>query len=106
MGGVSLHSERHPTYVDGCWQCRIASVQVGGFPSPPSLTERRWDRDMAAYKALRKDGLQPPAIDGATKLQDAGSQFEVEWGKTFDKQEQAKVKEGLKMAEDLGISGA
>jgi hypothetical protein len=31
--------------------------------------EARWVRDMAAYKALRKDGLQPPKIDGAAALQ-------------------------------------
>lgn len=30
--------------------------------------ERQLDRDLDAYKALRRDGLQPPQIDGAARL--------------------------------------
>lgn len=31
--------------------------------------ERRWARDLDAYRNLRRDGLQPPRIDGARNLE-------------------------------------
>lgn len=31
--------------------------------------EARWDKDRPAYKRLRKDGLQPPAVTGAYALE-------------------------------------
>lgn len=33
--------------------------------------EQRWTRDMDAYKRLRRDGLQPPQIDGSHHLEAA-----------------------------------
>jgi putative FmdB family regulatory protein len=42
------------------------------------------DRDMAAYKRLRKDGVQPPAINGSAKLEaKAENSYEVNSGHTF-----------------------
>ena len=38
-------------------------------------------KDVAAYKRLRKDGLQPKSVKGSATLeQRAGSKFEVETG--------------------------
>lgn len=31
-------------------------------------TERRWDKDMGAYRALRRQGYQPEQIDGCDRL--------------------------------------
>ena len=101
---MALHTERHPEYVEGCFQCKLANVQLGGFPSGPTVTERRWDKDMASYKALRKDGLQPPSVDGASRLETASTQFEIEYGSVATKEELPKVKEGLDRARDLGLS--
>jgi hypothetical protein len=43
--------------------------------------EKRWAKDMPAYKALRAQGLQPPRIDGSAKLMaHAETRFEVESG--------------------------
>ncbi len=40
--------------------------------------ERNKERDMAAYKRLRSEGLQPPSIDGSAHLEKhAGSKHEV-----------------------------
>jgi putative FmdB family regulatory protein len=42
------------------------------------------DVDMAAYKRLRKDGLQPPSINGSAKLEArAGTKWEVNAGHTL-----------------------
>jgi predicted nucleic acid-binding Zn ribbon protein len=32
--------------------------------------EKGWDRDMPAYKRMRRRGMQPPGIDGASQLED------------------------------------
>lgn len=43
--------------------------------------EKRWEKDMPAYKALRAQGLQPPRIDGSANLMaNAETRFEVESG--------------------------
>lgn len=56
--------------------------------------EKRWDRDMPAYRRLRKDGLQPKSIDGAAKLeQHAESKAEVETGQILNDRQRAQVKE-------------
>jgi hypothetical protein len=44
-------------------------------------TERNWQKDMPAYKRLRKEGLQPKSIDGAAEVEKkAESRFQVETG--------------------------
>lgn len=46
-----------------------------------ATTEKRWDKDMRAYAAMRKDGVQPVRIDGAAEMQArASTQVEVESG--------------------------
>ena len=43
--------------------------------------EQNKDRDMAAYKRLRSEGLHPPSIDGAADLETrAGNKWEVKAG--------------------------
>lgn len=36
------------------------------------VREKRWGRDMDAYKRLRRDGVQPPQIDGSALRERAG----------------------------------
>tara|TARA_B100001996_G_scaffold372650_2_gene349254 strand:+ start:3060 stop:3272 length:213 start_codon:yes stop_codon:yes gene_type:complete len=46
--------------------------------------EKNKEADLAAYKRLRKDGLQPPSTVGAAKLEsEAGTKWEVNAGKTL-----------------------
>jgi hypothetical protein len=60
-------------------------------------TERRWDTDGAAYKRLRRDGLQPPGIDGCAALETAANHpKEIEMGRTLHP-------EALNIASDAGI---
>lgn len=47
--------------------------------------EKRWDKDMPAYKRLRKQGLQPKTIDGAAHLEaKATTRFEIESGRVLE----------------------
>lgn len=43
--------------------------------------EKRWQKDMPAYKRLRQQGLQPKSIDGSARLEaEAETRFEIESG--------------------------
>jgi hypothetical protein len=41
--------------------------------------EKRWERDMAAYKRLHDEGLRPPQIDGSALREKQGNtKFDIE----------------------------
>jgi len=43
------------------------------------VREKRWERDMKAYKNLRADGLEPPGIDGSALRERQGQdEYDVE----------------------------
>jgi hypothetical protein len=71
------HAETHPTLdVEGCFACRISHVRMSGVAMPTrhnvselSAKEKRWGKDMDAYKRIRKTGGQPTKIDGSAKLE-------------------------------------
>ena len=84
------HQETHPELnVEGCFACRIAGVAFASSAMPSrrnhaasvNATERRWEKDMDAYKRLRRDGLQPASVDGARNLeQKAEHRSQIETG--------------------------
>jgi hypothetical protein len=44
-------------------------------------TERNWQKDMPAYKRMRREGLQPKSIDGAAEVEKkAEYKWQVETG--------------------------
>jgi hypothetical protein len=49
-------------------------------PVTQTLTrERRWERDMDAYKRLHREGLRPPQIDGSALREKQGqTKFDIE----------------------------
>ena len=72
------HMETHPGLdVEGCFGCKVAGVRMGANTTTTKgarvqETEdraRRWDKDMPAYKRLRKQGYQPRGIDGAARIE-------------------------------------
>ena len=71
----------------GAW-LRGKNIQVSGTLSVAGvgsrMLEKRWHRDMHAYKRLRDQGLQPPRIDGCADLEvNATTRFEVESGMAY-----------------------
>jgi hypothetical protein len=84
------HAETHPTLdVDGCFGCRIANVRMGTNSTTThgkeveqtNKVERSWQKDMPAYKRLRREGLQPKRIDGAAEVEKkAEHKWQVETG--------------------------
>jgi len=84
------HAETHPDLdVDGCFGCRIANIRMGTNSittrgqtvQQTNKVERNWQKDMPAYKRLRKEGLQPKRIDGAAEVEaKAKYKWQVETG--------------------------
>lgn len=81
------HREVHPTDVEGCFGCKVLGVRMGANTTTSrgarveeiNQRERGWNRDMPAYKRLRKQGLQPRQIDGAAVLEKhANERWQIE----------------------------
>jgi len=71
------HAETHPSLdVDGCFACRVSHVRMSGSAMPTrknvqelNRRERVLDRDLDAYKRIRKSGGQPEQINGSAKFE-------------------------------------
>ena len=88
------HQDRHPTFVEGCFGCKLLTIHYGRPPTPQSRMEQRWQQDMPAYKRLRADGLQPKSIDDCATLErHADNQLEVEMGHLFTKAQMPVVQD-------------
>lgn len=76
---AATHSFDHPTYVEGCYLCRLRSVAVSPSCTPSRSgasryqqtvkLEKSWSEDIPAYKRLVKGGVQPDTVDGAAQLE-------------------------------------
>lgn len=72
------HAERHPSLdVEGCFGCRITGISFGANSTTTRGAQvaetnqraKNWEKDMPAYKRLRRQGLQPKNIDGAARVE-------------------------------------
>jgi len=73
-----IHGQKHRLYVPGCLLCKMSTVSVAPSATPSRQSahakwakrkDKEWATDMAAYKRLRNDGLQPRQIDGSADLE-------------------------------------
>ena len=63
--------------------------------------EKQWTTDMDAYKAMRRQGLQPRSIDGADRLAATASDpLEIEMGRTLPGSPK-EIREGIQRAQDI-----
>lgn len=52
----------------GCcpdYRTHIRGVAIGSFPTQTTYTERKWDKDMGAFKRLVDEGHTPGRLEGA-----------------------------------------
>jgi len=89
------HNDHLGEFVEGCFVCKVSTIAFGSGTAPTrrpgaesvEAREKRWNKDMPAYKALRAQGLQPPHIDGSAELMaKAETRFEVESGQVLQGQ--------------------
>lgn len=91
------HAEKHPGLdVEECFGCRIAGIQFGAQSMPTRKTavavaskenqEKELHKDLAAYKRLRQNGVQPKQIDGSHIVEKRAEEtWQVETGILPDK---------------------
>lgn len=105
---MSLHRRLvHREFVEGCFGCKVSTVQMNagdassrGDARSVKARDKRWEKDMPAYKRLRQEGFQPPSIDGAAALErDASTKFEIESGRAYRGQEK-QVKDAVAFFEE------
>lgn len=89
MPALTLHQrQKHPTYVDGCFGCKVSTLQFA--PSVAESTEsgahvkaaNEWDRlnelDVAAYKSLVANGIQPAHVGGCDRaVREGHTDYEI-----------------------------
>lgn len=78
------------TYREHLLGISIASAALPTRAKPDvariNAKEKQWDRDMPAYRELRKQGEQPRRIDGCADLAArAESSLEISYGKPLSK---------------------
>ena len=83
---MSIHQIKdHPEYVEGCFGCKISSLQIStgaGNASFSAVLERKLEKDRPAYKELRRQGYQPPSVTGASDLAErATTPTEIQMGR-------------------------
>lgn len=62
------HWEYHPEPKEGCFGCKALSLNMnaGEANSNLHMSAKKWDRELAAYKNARAQGIQP---DGTSMKQ-------------------------------------
>lgn len=83
---------------------RTYSVGVHGVKTREvDATERTWDKDRPAYKRLRMNGMAPPHVDGAAKLETlATNDLEVNTGLRYGPINERATKEHITEARESG----
>jgi hypothetical protein len=70
---MSLHQRQvHPEFVEGCFGCKISTLNMnpGDANSRLSMSSRKWDAELKAYRDARAQGIQP-AGTSMKKVQEA-----------------------------------
>lgn len=51
----------HDSYVDDCFGCKVRTLELnpGDAGRADSMPQKKWDKELDAYKAARKQGIQP-----------------------------------------------
>ncbi len=87
-----IHRRVHPNLdVEGCFGCKVSGLAVAASAMPTrkggakaaviNEKDKVLEKDLDAYKRLRQDGLQPPAINGAAEAESrANYKWQVETG--------------------------
>jgi hypothetical protein len=103
MRDCVIHQRVHPGLdVEGCYGCKIAHFTVAASAMPTrggdalwlAEREKRWNRDLPAYRELRRQGVQPERIDGCADLAvRASDKLEIESSTLLNKRQLSQAKD-------------
>lgn len=72
----------------GCcpdYRTHIRGINIGSFPTQTTYTERKWDKDMTAFKSMADQGLKPAKLEGAYVMErSAKNEREIQMGRPLD----------------------
>lgn len=86
---MNLHQiQTHPEFVENCFGCKIGTLELGTGDAGrvDSMPQKKWNKELDAYSAARKQGIQPAgttmkavqaAVDASNK---AGKAFNANTG--------------------------
>jgi hypothetical protein len=79
---VANHREDHPAYIEGCFGCKINTLQLNPGDAGRVMSDKRWVGELDAYKAARNQGVQP----ATTRRKDieAAMQASEKLGRAYD----------------------
>ena len=78
------HWEAHPEYVEGCFGCKglTLSMNAGDADSRRTMPNKKFNREIDAYKEARAQGIQP-AGTSMNKIEEAVKASET-LGRAYD----------------------
>lgn len=59
---ATLHElKTHPEYVEGCFGCKVSSLQIGycGKAGQDATAQKRWDAELDLFKRATANGVMP-----------------------------------------------
>lgn len=72
----------------GCcpdYKTHIRGINIGSTPTQVTYTERKWDKDMTAFKSMIDQGLKPARLEGAYVMErSAKNEREIQMGRPLD----------------------
>ena len=100
--------DKHIDYVDGCFTCKVLTLQLGTGDAgrAESMSAKKWDGELAAYRKARAEGIQPAgttmkAINEAKAASDnLGAAFNAETMGAAD----AVTKSKAKLMKEVGVA--
>lgn len=56
---MAYHWEDHPTEVEGCFGCKVMSLQVNAGDAKRDIPDKKWTAELQAYRDARDQGIRP-----------------------------------------------
>lgn len=81
---MSLHRQKHPEEVEGCFGCKVLTLQINqtSLRVDGMQTAKQHDKELQSYYDATKQGIEP--ISTKQKDIDAAVKVSNEVGKAFD----------------------
>jgi hypothetical protein len=72
---MAKHWEIHPKPLETCFGCKALGIQMnaGDAKASTSMTTKKWDGELQAYRDARAQGIQP----SSTKLKDIQTAVDI-----------------------------
>ena len=89
---MNIHQRQtHPEYVEGCFGCKIGTLELGTGDTTRDVSEKKWSSELNAYADARAQGMQP-AGTSMHQIQAAYAASET-LGKAYNSETMPKAKD-------------